>query len=298
MGNVVQCCPTFLNYFKCSQALVQGELERSLLLSSEESECESPSLPEVTEEGLLPGSSNLTLEPENFLFPDIVLSSNLGGDVTLVEPMVCLLVSEEDDGTGVGEPGKEALGGGSRGCYEVETQTGVEMHNGVGLQTQTEVQGHSEVVTERGGKGVAKSRIASEDICEGPETMKEVETEAQQHPQLKLNTEVTLFPETNTHFAQQENSIFKFAGCEDGSLGQKVVQTKSRNLSERQTADQMKGSDILHQSKTTGARTGTGLFQVEEDGAGMGSMALFSLDRLFLMGQRHKSRWIYLFLLQ
>ncbi|TKS65350.1 Clustered mitochondria protein -like protein [Collichthys lucidus] len=40
--------------------------------------------------------TNPTLEPENFLYPDIK-HSNLRGDVTQVEPMVCLLVSEEEE---------------------------------------------------------------------------------------------------------------------------------------------------------------------------------------------------------
>ncbi|XP_035522941.1 clustered mitochondria protein homolog isoform X2 [Morone saxatilis] len=107
MGNIVQCCHTLSNYFKCKDAQAQGEPERSPLLSSEESECDSPSLPDDLEDDLLTvstGVTNPTLEPENFLFPDIILSSNLGGDVTLVEPMVCLLVSEEEEGARVDEP--------------------------------------------------------------------------------------------------------------------------------------------------------------------------------------------------
>lgn len=324
MGNVVQCCPAFLNYFKCSDALVQEEPERSPLLSSEESECDLPSLPEVTEEDLLPGSSNLTLEPENFLFPDIILSSNLGGEVTLVEPMVCLLVSEEEDATRVGEPGMEARGRGSPGCYEVETQTEVEMHIGMGAQTQTEFQAHSELLmhhnptVEREVNMLVNTGNANEDICEGPKTMKEVETDAQQHTQPKLNARGTVFTEKNTDFMQQQNSDltcaspsvametderdrnpenFKSAGCVDGRLGQKTVQTKGRNLSERQRADQVKGSENLHQTKKTGVRNRTGSFELEEDGDGMRSMALFSLDRLFLTALHRKSKWVYLVLL-
>lgn len=49
--------------------------------------------------------TNPTLEPENFLYPDIILSSSLGGDVTLVEPMVCLLVSEEEEEVRLDERG-------------------------------------------------------------------------------------------------------------------------------------------------------------------------------------------------
>lgn len=315
MGNIVQCCPTFLNYFKCGDAVVQGEPERSPLLSSEESECDLPSLPEVTEEDLLPGSSDLTLEAENFLFPDIILSSNLGGDVTLVEPMVCLLVSEEEDGTRAGELGKEAWGSCSGGCYEVETQTGVEIHTGMGIQAQTEFQGHSEVLmyhnptVEREANVLVKTGNAKADICEGFETMKEVETDAQQHRQLKLNTEMTVFTGKNIDFMHQQNSNFvctgpsvametdergsntenfMFAGCVDGRLGQNSVQTKGRNLSENQTADQIKGSENFRQWKKTGVNDRTGLFELEEDGAGTRSMALFSLDRLFLTGQQHK----------
>lgn len=296
MGNVVQCCPTFLNYFKCSDALVQAKPERSPLLSSEESECDLPSLPEVTEEDLSPGSSNLTLEPENFLFPDIILSSNLGGDLTLVEPMVCLLVSEEENGTRVGEPGKEARGRSRQGRYEFEAQTEVEMHIGLEVKTQTEFQGHSEVLMHH------NPAVERE--------VEEVETDAQQHTQPKLNAKVTVFTENNTDFMQQQNSNFtcagpsvametderesnaenfKFAGTVDGRLGQKIVQTRSKHLSERQTADQIKGSGNLHQSKKTGVNNRTGLFELE-DGAGMRSMALVSLDRLFLTGQRHKSK--------
>lgn len=324
MGNVVRCCPTFLNYFQPSDALVQGEPERSPLLSSEESECDLPSLPEVMEGDLLPGSSNLTLEPENFLFPDIILSSNLGGEVTLVEPMVCLLVSEEEDATRVGEPGVEARGRASRGCFEVETQTEVEMQIGMGAQTQTEFQAHSEGLmphnptVEREVNMLVNTGDANEDICEGPKTMKEAETDAHQHTEPKQNTEVTVLTEKNTDFMQQQNSEltcagptvametderdsntenFKWAGCVDGRLGQKTGQKIGRNLSERQTADQIKGSENLHQSKKTGVSQRTGSFELEEDGAGMRSLALSSLDRLFLTGLHRKSKWVSLVLL-
>ncbi|XP_070839589.1 clustered mitochondria protein homolog [Chaetodon trifascialis] len=143
MGNIVQCCHTLSNYFKCKDTPVQGEAERSPLLSSEESECESPSLPDDFEDDLLTvstGVTNPTLEPENFLFPDIILSSNPGGDVTLVEPMVCLLVSEEEEGERVDERGGEGQERSNRGYSEVETQTEVETQIGMGVQTQTESQ--------------------------------------------------------------------------------------------------------------------------------------------------------------
>lgn len=153
MGNIVQCCHTLSNYLKCKDAPAQGEPETSPLLSSNDSECDSLSLPGDLEEDLLTistGVTNPTLEPENFLFPDIILSSNMAGDVTLVEPMVCLLVSEEEEGMRVDEPGGEGQErinrGRSRGFSEVETQTEAETHIGTGVQTQTELQTHSEML--------------------------------------------------------------------------------------------------------------------------------------------------------
>ncbi|XP_069002269.1 clustered mitochondria protein homolog [Embiotoca jacksoni] len=155
MGNILQCCHTLSNYFKCKDAPTRGEVERSPLLSSGESECESPSLPDDLEDDLLAASTGVTnpaLEPEHFLFPDIILSSNLGGDVTLVEPMVCLLVSEEEEGVRTDEP----VDGGQersnrerdRGYSEVETQTEAETQIGTGVQTQTESQAEVQTQTE------------------------------------------------------------------------------------------------------------------------------------------------------
>uniref|UniRef100_UPI003AAB6D90 clustered mitochondria protein homolog n=1 Tax=Centroberyx gerrardi TaxID=166262 RepID=UPI003AAB6D90 len=150
MGNVVQCCQTLSNYIKCTDAPAQGEVERSPLLSDEGSECDSSTLPDDLEDDLLTvstGIMNPTLEPEHFLFPDIILSSNLGGDVALVEPMVCLLVSEEEEGGGegvrrdeAGDEGQEWADGGRNRLYtEVETQTEAETQIGTGIQSQTEL---------------------------------------------------------------------------------------------------------------------------------------------------------------
>ncbi|XP_031136585.1 clustered mitochondria protein homolog isoform X2 [Sander lucioperca] len=153
MGNIVQCCHTLSNYFKCKD--FQGEAERSPLLSSEESECETLSLSDDLEDDLLTTSTGVTnpaLEPEHFLFPDIVLSSTLGGDVTLVEPMVCLLVSEEEEGVRVDEPGDEGQERSNRWrnreFSEVETQTEVETQIAMGVQTQTESQAEVQAQTE------------------------------------------------------------------------------------------------------------------------------------------------------
>lgn len=139
MGNIVHCCRTLSGYFQCRDALTQNEPERSALLSSEDGDCDPPSLSDNSEEDLSTvstGVTNLTLEPENFLFPDIILSSSLGGDVALVEPMVCLLVSEEGEATRLDEGGG---GGGSRVFSEVETQTEAETWIGSQAQTQTEM---------------------------------------------------------------------------------------------------------------------------------------------------------------
>ncbi|XP_054482358.1 clustered mitochondria protein homolog [Anoplopoma fimbria] len=155
MGNIVHCCHALSKYLKCKDAPAQGEAERSPLLSSEESECESPSMPDDFEDDLLtisPGGKNPSLEPEHFLFPDIILSSNPGGEVTLVEPMVCLLVSEEEEGVRVDEPRDEGQERSNRwrskGFSEVETQTEVETMIGMGVHTQTESQAEVQAQTE------------------------------------------------------------------------------------------------------------------------------------------------------
>lgn len=182
MGNIFQCCQTLSNYFKCQDTPGLGEAERSPLLSSEESECESLSLLDNSEDDVLTVSTNsitnLALEPENFLFPDIILSSSLGGDVTLVEPMVCLLVSEEDEGggEGMGEQRNEEQGRSNemrgRGYSEVETQTEIETQIGMGVQTQTESQTEVQTQTEtlefgnkrvvRGGSMIINSETGKE----------------------------------------------------------------------------------------------------------------------------------------
>lgn len=308
MGNVVYCCHTLSNYFKCRDALVQGEPERSPLLSSEESDCDSPSLPEITEDDLSPSSTNPTLEPENFLFPDIILSSNLGGDVTLVEPMVCLLVSEEEDRTRVDEPREESRRRGSGGCY-VESQTEVETQIVMGVQTQTEFQGHSEILMHHNPNVERESNMlvktGNEDLCEGHEPVKQVETDGKQHTLPELNSMVTV---QNTDFMQQHNLNFTFAGpsaaveTDEGHTdtetfncrwGQNLVQTKDRNASQRQTAHQIEGPEILHQLNKAGVDNRAGLFNLEDGGSGLKSMALLSLDRLFLTGLHHKSKQIY-----
>ncbi|XP_026227839.1 clustered mitochondria protein homolog [Anabas testudineus] len=166
MGNIVQCCVTLTNYFKCKDAPVQREVERSPLLSSEESECDTPSLSDET------AVTNPALEPEHFLFPDIILSSNLGGDVTLVEPMVCLLVCEEEEGLGeVGDEGQERSNTGRhRGYSEVETQTEGDTYIGMGVQTQTESQAEVQTQTERPVGNNTKEILKQAAVLSEPQT--------------------------------------------------------------------------------------------------------------------------------
>lgn len=208
MGNIVQCCHTLSNYFKCKDGPARGEPERSPLLSSEESECESPSVPDDLEDDLLTvstGVTNPTLEPENFLFPDIILSSNLGGDVTLVEPMVCLLVSEEEEGVRADEPADEVQERSnrwrSRGYSEVETQTEVETQIGMGVQTQTESQAHTETHVERDVNAPTNTVVAV-DVCGEHELHQQVDVQ----PKHNAESKKELHTDVNDVLKLQQNS--------------------------------------------------------------------------------------------
>ncbi|XP_035033613.1 clustered mitochondria protein homolog isoform X1 [Hippoglossus stenolepis] len=185
MGNIVQCCHTLSHYFKCKDTAGQDEAERSPLLSSEESEC-----CDDLEDDLLTvsaGVTNPSLEPEHFLFPDIILSSSMGGDMTLVEPMVCLLVSEEEEGRGEGvsrvfDPGQErSIMRRNRGFSEVETQTEMETQIGMGVQTQTETQAEVQTQTEM------FVCLRSEDVEEKHEILQKVETSRGRHSENLYN---------------------------------------------------------------------------------------------------------------
>ncbi|KAK5858736.1 hypothetical protein PBY51_002854 [Eleginops maclovinus] len=195
MGNLVQCCHTLSNYFKCKDAPAQGGAERSPLLSSDDSECESQSLLEVLEDDLLSistGVTNPALEPEHFLFPDIILSSNLGGDVTLVEPMVCLLVSEEEEGVRTLEPGDEAQDWRNRWrnreFSEVETQTEAETHIGMGVQTQTEsqeeVQAQTQILVcnaETLGREITRGEVQENEVLKQVDVLLEAKISQERH---------------------------------------------------------------------------------------------------------------------
>ncbi|XP_073335668.1 clustered mitochondria protein homolog [Pagrus major] len=236
MGNIVQCC----HYFKCKDGPARGEPERSPLLSSEESECDSPSLPDDLEDDLLTvsiGVTNPTLEPENFLFPDIILSSNLGGDVTLVEPMVCLLVSEEEEGVRVDEPVDELQERSNRwrnrGYSEVETQTEVETQIGMGVQTQTESQAQTEihvcrnVTMEREVSALTNTGTTKQmavDVCEEHEIKQQVDMQTEHNAELmkELNTD------ENDVFKLQQNT--DFAWTEHNTVPtQESVEDKEQN---------------------------------------------------------------------
>ncbi|CAJ1063756.1 clustered mitochondria protein homolog [Xyrichtys novacula] len=211
MGNVLQCCYTLSHYFKCKDTPARREAERSPLLSSEESECESPSLPDDLEEDLSTVSTGVTnpaLEPEHFLFPDIILSSNLGGDVTLVEPMVCLLVSEEEEGVGLIEQvddGQERSSRWRNRSYsEVETQTEGETQICTGVQTQTESQMGVHAQTE---KLVSDNETLTREMNTLTGTGFKTDWVVDVWDESEVQTQVdVLLGETDTHTADERHS--------------------------------------------------------------------------------------------
>ncbi|KAG7269413.1 hypothetical protein CRUP_015451, partial [Coryphaenoides rupestris] len=146
MGNGLQCCcHAITNYLWRKDAPATGDAERSPLLSTDGSDCDWMTLPEDQEDELLTviasPSNRVTLEREHFLFPDIILSSS----GVPVEPMVCLLVSEEDEGGGGG--GYERVNEGERLWAEVETQTEAQERQEV-MAVQTQTQQQAEVQTQ------------------------------------------------------------------------------------------------------------------------------------------------------
>lgn len=146
MGNIFQCCHALSHYLKYQDVLAQCGAEQSPLLTSEASDCDSMSLTCSLEDDLFSVSAGvMNLQPEHFLFPDIILSSDPGGEVTLVEPMVCLLVSEEDDGDV--RANMEERGG---VCSEVEcrreAETKIDAEVQAEVQTQTETRATDETL--------------------------------------------------------------------------------------------------------------------------------------------------------
>uniref|UniRef100_A0A1A7XH82 Uncharacterized protein n=1 Tax=Iconisemion striatum TaxID=60296 RepID=A0A1A7XH82_9TELE len=176
MGNIFQCCHALSDYFKRPDASAQGGTEQSRLLSSEESECDSWSLTYNLEDDLFTvstGVANPTLQPDHFLFPDIILSSSLGGEVTLAEPMVCLLVSEEEEGL----DGEDV-----RSNEEIQTQTEA--------QRQTLQSNKKEIDEIEGGRRLLE-------INEDAQTSqdRESDTETEQKEKKSINSDI--FSEEN-----------------------------------------------------------------------------------------------------
>ncbi|XP_061905139.1 clustered mitochondria protein homolog isoform X3 [Entelurus aequoreus] len=122
MGNMVQCCHTLSGFCKCNDEPSGGAAERSPLLSSQDSECSSTATttPSDWEDEVPTISTDVPDASLHSLFPDIVLSSHFGGDA---QPMVCLLVSDEEERR-----------------MELETQTEQETQAGTAVQTQAVVE--------------------------------------------------------------------------------------------------------------------------------------------------------------
>lgn len=145
MGNGLQCCcHAITNYLWRKDATATGDAEQSPLLSTDGSDSDWMTLLEDQEDELLTvvasPSNRAVLEREHFLFPDIILSSS----GVPVEPMVCLLVSEEDEGRG---GGYERVNEGERLWAEVETQTEAQERQEV-MAVHTQTQQQAEVQTQ------------------------------------------------------------------------------------------------------------------------------------------------------
>uniref|UniRef100_A0A1A8JMR7 Uncharacterized protein n=1 Tax=Nothobranchius kuhntae TaxID=321403 RepID=A0A1A8JMR7_NOTKU len=182
MGNILQCCRALSDYFKHPDASAGGGSEQSRLLSSEESECDSWSLTFNLEDDLFTISTGVTrptLQPDHFLFPDIILSSSPGEEVTLVEPMVCLLVSEEEEALGDNDIGGEDV----RRDREIQTQTDARRQT---LQSNKKEKDETE-----GGQRVLEAN-------EDPQTSQDGESELETENKIKKSVKLDIFIEENT----------------------------------------------------------------------------------------------------
>ncbi|XP_034034046.1 uncharacterized protein LOC117517213 [Thalassophryne amazonica] len=219
MGNVVQCCYSLSNYLKCIETPAQGGEESSPLLSSEGSEYDSLTLLDNLDDELFnisAGVTNTAMEQEHLLFPDIILSSHFAGDVTLVDPMVCLLVSEEEEEQARGDSLRIGRERSDRGRYfEAETQTEDETQIGMGVQTepQAEVETQTEFLEDEAEESVmsaeANTQTSSEmilDFWEDRERLSQVgvqlQTEAEISPGVKGKNKAmtTLVPAEKSNF--------------------------------------------------------------------------------------------------
>uniref|UniRef100_A0A6Q2YP14 Clu domain-containing protein n=1 Tax=Esox lucius TaxID=8010 RepID=A0A6Q2YP14_ESOLU len=149
MGNIVNCCQTLRRYIQHKQEEQEVEEERSPLLSKEGSECDSPTPPDLDND-LKVLMTNSVLERDHFLFPDIVLSSNIGVGMATMGPTEYLLVMDgeeenrrreydrRDDGTAKRPEGEVKRR--QQLCATAQTQTDAETQVWMEVQTQTEVQ--------------------------------------------------------------------------------------------------------------------------------------------------------------
>uniref|UniRef100_A0A3B3H675 Clustered mitochondria (cluA/CLU1) homolog b n=1 Tax=Oryzias latipes TaxID=8090 RepID=A0A3B3H675_ORYLA len=249
MGNILQCCQTLSNYFKWQDVSAQRGGEQSNLLSSDETESESPSDSHTLEDDLLTvsiGITNPALEPEHFLFPDIILSSNPAGEVTLAEPMVCLLVSEEEDGLRLMEPEYEKGEGERRGFSDIET------HVGMGVQTETKSQAEVQTQTE----------MLRSDETEEEKDEAQNRTKSSQEIRTTIKTEQKL----EEDLRKRKNTVFPVR-CDDPKL-----QMRDLNSSFNHQSVEAAEPSTSHQCFLEGG---------DEEGSGMKQGPLLFLDRLF-----------------
>lgn len=329
MGNIFQCCQTLSNYFKCQDTPGPGEAERSPLLSSEESECDSPSLLDDSEDDALTVSTNsitnLALEPENFLFPDIILSSSLGGDVTLVEPMVCLLVSEEDEGggKGMGEQRSEERGRSNemrgRGYSEVETQTEIETQIGMGVQTQTESQTEDPIEEEHTDSALREPTTLQCNKKPDEQKTESKHTSVMQadHKLSGTNENIAAvesekMTKCNNNDTENVENFDPTEGCvnlkqqsnQDNGQMEELEQTANEKQHNNihiktnnhvvQTAGHIQSQDKLHLPKKLEEAIKTDERQAEgEEETEIDRMTLFLVDRLFLGATHVQSEWIF-----
>ncbi|KAK5610021.1 hypothetical protein CRENBAI_022394 [Crenichthys baileyi] len=272
MGNIFQCCHALLSFFKCQDAPVQGGAEQSPLLSSEESDFDSLSLPYNFNDSIINPSTGITnpaLEPGHFLFPDIILSSNPGGKVTLVEPMVCLLVSEEDEeqGLGAGQPGDKAeirshREGGNRVFSEVETETEVETQ--ISTEVETQADSEAEIQTQ------TDILVCSDQTLE---TAEDLQVKSERSDEDPGETSVLL-----AHGVRNETDplIIQTDGLVDQSIATEAHMYDQKNIkpAKREKEEQQDQADVQHVLEKEAAE--------EEEGAEKEEKTLFLVDRLFL----------------
>ncbi|XP_053702403.1 uncharacterized protein LOC128748037 [Synchiropus splendidus] len=182
MGNVVECCQLLLSVLRCVETPALGETEGSPLLCSEGSECDSAEQTDSWEDDVVTvstGITSLTLDAEHFLFPGDT------GEVTLVDPMVCLLVSEEEEAGVRGSKVEECR------CPDV---TGVQIFTMSSHQLDTSV----------GGRG------HSSPFAEGPDAaQRHLDVEAPPTPDLGKEMSDNIPPEMEVNMGAMDSESEK-----------------------------------------------------------------------------------------